>query len=319
MIGFVVIGRNEGERLRRCLASAPGCGDRLVYVDSGSTDASLAVAEAAGADIVPLERPFTAARARNAGFKRLIARWPEVDLVMFIDGDCELSGGFPAQAEATLRAHPTMAVAVGRIRERHRDRSIYNRLCDLEWAGPTGEIRACSGRFMVRRSAFESVGGFDEAVIAAEDDELCIRLRARGWTIFRLAEDMCTHDAEMTRFGQWWRRAFRAGSAYEQVGSMHAGYFAAERARAVLWALALPVLALGGAPFTSGASLIALGLYPASYWRTRRNLLRQGTDRADADLYAAFLSLSKFPNLLGMLDYRRKRLTRRAIGIIEYK
>ena len=37
-VGLVAIGRNEGERLRACLASARGAAQRLVYVDSGSTD-----------------------------------------------------------------------------------------------------------------------------------------------------------------------------------------------------------------------------------------------------------------------------------------
>lgn len=70
----IVIGRNEGARLVRCLASVQGFG-RVVYVDSGSTDDSVAAAHAAGAQVVALDmdRPFTAARARNAGFEALRA------------------------------------------------------------------------------------------------------------------------------------------------------------------------------------------------------------------------------------------------------
>jgi glycosyltransferase involved in cell wall biosynthesis len=68
--GLVAIGRNEGERLRRCLISAQGVYDHVVYVDSGSSDDSVALAESFGAVVVVLDtaRPFTAARARNAGF-----------------------------------------------------------------------------------------------------------------------------------------------------------------------------------------------------------------------------------------------------------
>ena len=40
-IGIVAIGRNEGERLRRCLNSVIGRGLRVVYVDSNSTDDSV--------------------------------------------------------------------------------------------------------------------------------------------------------------------------------------------------------------------------------------------------------------------------------------
>jgi glycosyltransferase involved in cell wall biosynthesis len=64
----VIIGRNEGDRLRRCLESVAG--RDIVYVDSGSTDDSIATAERAGAEIARLDPAtgFTAARARNAGF-----------------------------------------------------------------------------------------------------------------------------------------------------------------------------------------------------------------------------------------------------------
>lgn len=44
-LGVVVIGRNEGERLKRCLASLLGNVDQIVYVDSGSTDGSVQLAQ----------------------------------------------------------------------------------------------------------------------------------------------------------------------------------------------------------------------------------------------------------------------------------
>lgn len=321
MIGCVAIGRNEGDRLKRCLAALEREAPPIVYVDSGSTDASLAAAQAAGADIVRLEsdRPFTAARARNAGFERLVSARPDTELVFFIDGDCEIAPGFLAAAQARLAERADIVVVTGRVRERARDASIYNRLCDMEWAGPAGEIRAAGGIFLIRRAAFEAVGGFNAAIIAAEDDELCIRLRARGGKILRIAEDMCFHDAAMTKFSQWWRRALRAGHAFAQVGALHRGYFSAERWRAYAFGLALPAAMLAAAPVTKGISLLGAGLYPLSYWRTRRNLVRAGAEARDAGLHAAFLTLAKFPNLLGILDYWRKRLSGRPIGIVEYK
>jgi glycosyltransferase involved in cell wall biosynthesis len=67
VVGVVVIGRNEGERLRRCLASTLPQATALVYVDSGSTDGSVDMARAMGADVVALDmaQPFTAARAQR--------------------------------------------------------------------------------------------------------------------------------------------------------------------------------------------------------------------------------------------------------------
>jgi glycosyltransferase involved in cell wall biosynthesis len=51
-VGVVAIGRNEGERLIGCLASAKTDTDNIVYVDSGSTDGSVAAAERMGAFVV---------------------------------------------------------------------------------------------------------------------------------------------------------------------------------------------------------------------------------------------------------------------------
>ncbi len=48
-IGVVAIGRDEGERLERCLRSVRAPGRTLVYVDSGSSDGSVALAERLGA------------------------------------------------------------------------------------------------------------------------------------------------------------------------------------------------------------------------------------------------------------------------------
>ena len=95
-IGVVVIGRNEGERLRRCLKSVTGITERVVYVDSGSTDGSVAMAFDMGLGVVELDLhiPFTAARARNEGSKLLLQLAPSLDYIQFVDGDCELVGGW---------------------------------------------------------------------------------------------------------------------------------------------------------------------------------------------------------------------------------
>src|SRR5262245_59463567 len=112
-IGVVAIGRNEGERLARCLASARGL--PLVYVDSGSRDGSVALALRAGAAVVELDprRSFTAARARNEGFSRLRALEPRLEYVQFVDGDCELAPGWVAAAAAFLDARPDVAAVCG--------------------------------------------------------------------------------------------------------------------------------------------------------------------------------------------------------------
>jgi GT2 family glycosyltransferase len=320
-LGFVVIGRNEGERLRRCLDSLAGNEAAIVYVDSGSDDGSAELARTKGVSVVELDatEAFSAARARNAGYDALVGREPNAHFVQFIDGDCELDGSFAGAALEAFRADSRIGVVTGRCREKHRDSTIYNRMCDLEWSGPVGEIEACGGIFMIRREAFDAVGGFDPSIIAAEDDDLCLRVRAQGFRVVRIDAAMCEHDAAMTRFSQWWRRAVRAGYAFAQVGERHRGYFRRERLRVAFWAFVLPLMVLMLAPLTRGWSLLALALYPLSYFRTRANLVRTGATPRDAGLYAAFLMLSKAPNLIGMLTYWRDRSMGRAGPIIEYK
>lgn len=114
----VVIGRNEGLRLKCCLRSLSNA--VVVYVDSGSTDGSAEWARKNGAELVELNMtvPFTAARARNAGFRRLREIVPSLRYVQFIDGDCELVHGWTKSATAFLDEHFDVGAVCGRRRER---------------------------------------------------------------------------------------------------------------------------------------------------------------------------------------------------------
>ncbi len=318
-IGAVIIGRNEGERLRRCLASLPA-GIRAVYVDSGSTDGSVGAARAVGVGVVELDmsRNFTAARARNEGFAALEAGGA-VGFVQFIDGDCELQPGWIEAAGKYLEIHPGVAAVSGRLRERFPQASIYNRLCDDEWNTPVGEALACGGNAMMRADALREIGGFDPALIAGEEPELCQRLRRKGWQIWRLDHEMMLHDAAMTRLGQWWRRMRRGGHAAAEGAYMHGHgpdrHGVGQTRRALIWGAALPLAAILGGFFVSGWCLVLLLLYPLQILRLAR---RRGGTRADWE-WAFFNTLGKFPEALGVIGYRYGRLTRRQQGLIEYK
>lgn len=202
-IAAVVIGRNEGERLIRCLRSLQGQVQQLIYVDSGSTDGSAAAARDLGAEVVDLDlsRPFTAARARNAGLAALSSG---IELVQFADGDCELDPGWIGAAADFMQTHPRAAAVCGRRRERFPEASVYNRLCDAEWNTPVGEATACGGDAMMRVAAVYTAGGYREGLIAGEEPELCLRLRRAGWQVWRL-------DAEMTLHALLQHRRLAAG------------------------------------------------------------------------------------------------------------
>jgi GT2 family glycosyltransferase len=324
-VGAVAIGRNEGERLRRCLESLRRDLRHVVYVDSGSTDDSVAIARALGVTVESLDmnRPFTAARARNAGFQVLQRLAPQLRYVQFVDGDCEVVDGWLALATGRLRSNPALAVVCGRRRERHPDRSIYNRLCDIEWDTPPGPALACGGDALMRVAAFQAVGGFRDDLIAGEEPELCLRLRQAGHGIERLDAEMTLHDAAMDRFGQWWRRSVRAGHAFAEGAHLHGDaperHWVREYRRILLWGAAVPALALGAAVPTLGASTLLLWGYPLSAARAFAAVRRRGRSADEAALAAAFMTLGKLPELQGVLRFHLGRLAGKRSGLIEYK
>ncbi|MEX0885100.1 MAG: glycosyltransferase family 2 protein [Phycisphaeraceae bacterium] len=325
-LGAVVIGRNEGERLHRCLQSIQRAGDiPLVYVDSGSTDGSIELAHSLGVDVVHLDlaTPFTAARARNAGLARLGETHPDLNFVQFVDGDCEMHPDWFDSAARTLAADRDLAIVCGRLRERNRDATIYNRLCDMEWAEPAGEVPWCGGIFLARIAPIVVAVGFREDVIAGEEPELCIRLRHAGWRIRRIDAEMASHDADVSRFHQWWRRSVRAGYSYAQGAHIHGSapqrYWVRETRSNWLWGLLVPVLSLATAWPSMGASLLLLAAYPLLAARVYRHQRRRGHNARDARLYATFCVLGKVPAALGQAHFLADRLLRRRARIIEYK
>lgn len=321
-VDIVLIGRNEGQRLVNALAAAQGQGRRIVYVDSGSTDGSLAAAREAGALVVELDMtvPFTAARARNAGFESLEASDTLPVYVQFVDGDCALVPGFVQAAAAHMDQNEKLAVVTGWRSEINRDASLYNQLCDFEWHRPAGPMKACGGDMLVRAEAFRQVGGFDPAVIAAEDDEICTRLVKAGWALERLPLDMTRHDADMTSFNQWWQRAVRTGHGFAQVGHLHPDYFVKERRRVLVFGLALPLIFLLGLLLGWVLLLLAvLAVYGLSYVRTVQGLTKEQLPKREAQRHAGLLTLSKFPNLIGMGIFQWRRLRNGPMRIIEYK
>lgn len=322
-LGVVVIGRNEGERLRVCLTSAlkSSVTTTLVYVDSGSTDQSVELAKSMGCDVVALDMriPFTAARARNEGFARAISLVPNLDLVQFVDGDCEIANGWLEHAMDFLAQHDKVAVVCGRRRERFPQKSIYNQLCDMEWDSPVGQAKACGGDAMMRASALSEVGGYRQSLIAGEEPELCVRLRSNGWKIWRLDCEMTLHDAAMFRIGQWWNRAKRAGYAFAEGAFLHGArperHYVPEFRRAVLWGMVVPATIVAGTLWHQ-AFLLLLLVYPLQVIRLALTSQLKGVVTW---WRALFLVLGKFPEAQGVCRFYYNRLLRKSATLIEYK
>ena len=335
-VGVVVIGRNEGKRLERCLLSLTGqTAGPLVYVDSGSTDGSVEMARGLGVHVEELDMsiPFTMARGRNAGFKRLMETDPDLNWVQFVDGDCEVDKAWVDHALSFLQCRPEVVAVCGFRRERYPHASIYNHLIDLEWQGPVGEISACGGDAMYRTEAFKKLGGFNTQMIAGEEPELCVRLRKAGGLIWRIDRPMTVHEAALTNFRQWWRRANRGGHAYAEGFALHgaAPYFHNRKQvlSLLFYGLLVPTLwgvgVLLGLVFESLSFLIplttlmALGIYLKPFigaFLARRD---QAGSVSDTATYAGFCVLAKFPEAHGALHYFANRLFGKRSRLIEYK
>ncbi len=324
-VGIVAIGRNEGDRLKSCLKAAVRMGLTVVYVDSGSTDGSVETARTLGVSIVELDTstPMGPSRARNAGAVRLLQLDSRIKVIQFVDGDCELADGWISKGIRHLIAAPQVAVVCGRLRERFPTASIYNKLCDIEWDEPIGEARSCGGNCMIRVDAFHQVGGFDPNVLAGEEPELCLRLRTRGWKVLRTDEEMATHDAAMTRIGQWWRRAIRCGHAYAQGAWLHGNspqrHCVRETRRAWAWGFLIPLVAISAAWPSRGTSFMLLLLYPALFGWVYRQARRRQLPRRYAAAYAASCVFSKFAEVYGIWKFGIRQLRGAPMQLIEHR
>ncbi len=326
-VGVVVIGRNEGERLQRCLHSVAQTAAVVVYVDSGSSDGSVAFARSQGVEVVELDMslPFSAARARNAGVERLLQLDTPPGFVQFLDGDCTLAPDWLKVAVAELTQRQECAAVVGHLRELHPEASSYNRLCALEWKSPPGDMSnfgALGGISMMRVAVFQALDGFNQQVIAGEDSELGVRMALAGYKVAKLDQPMANHDANILRFSQWWRRAVRSGHAIGQRAFLNGDSIiqdcVRERRSVCFWGIALPLWILLMTLPTNGASLLLLGGYLFLGWRVYRYRRLLGDVPADALLYAKYILLGKFAEAAGLFKFYLNRLRAR-YEIIEYK
>jgi GT2 family glycosyltransferase len=325
-VGIVVIGRNEALRLAACFDSLRDATCPVLYVDSGSTDGSVGLAEERAVRVHRLDpgRPFSAARARNEGVEVLRAGHA-VRYVQFLDGDCTLLPGWIDAARTALDEDETLAAVMGHLEERDAQASPYNKLCALEWRSAPGTLEDCGqlgGISMMRVDVFLRLNGFRPEVIAGEDSELGVRMALAGYRVAKLDHPMATHDAAMTRFSQWWRRAVRAGHAIGQRAHLN-GRSAArdcvrERRSTLLWGVALPLFALLAAVPSKGWSLLLLLAYPLLALRVARRRIAGGDTVGEASLYALSIIIGKFPNAVGLGRFLINSLARR-YDIIEYK
>ena len=308
--GVVAIGRNEGERLRLGLKSLSLSNpEKVVYVDFSSTDGSAQWARTQGVEVVEQRPPFTPAAARNQGYERLREIAPDLKFVQFMDGDCEMIEGWAESAITFLEAHPDVAIVTGHRYERFPERSVFNWLLDRTWRGPIGEIRISGGDIMMRADVFEKIGGYRANAVVGEDNEICIRVRAGGWRIWRIDSDMTAHDAAMLRFAQWWKRTVRTGYGFAEVASLYGApperYFVWESWRAWIWGVLVPLVCLALTLILWPWGVLGWLIYPFQFVRQAIRIHGSLKDRFRG---AFFDVLQRFPEALGQIKFLRNKV-----------
>lgn len=210
-VAAVVVNYNARDHLRVCLQSLAAEGvKQVVVVDNGSTDGSRRVAEDSGARWVDSGGNLGYGRAANRGASDPAVAGAEYLLVC--NPDLELRAGCVAGLVATLSADPAIGVAGPRLS--NPDGSLYPsartfpdlldamghgllgfvaprnpftrryRLLDWDHAEQATVDWVSGACFLIRRSAWDSVGGFDPSYFMyMEDVDLCWRLGRAGWRV----------------------------------------------------------------------------------------------------------------------------------------
>ena len=178
MLSFVVPAHDEEASIAatlhaiRAAAASAQVPFELIVVDDTSSDRTAERAAAEGAQVLRIERRQIAA-ARNAG-----ARAARGDTFVFVDADTLIGADV---VRGLLRAIGAGAIGGGAaVRfDAPTPRWLDAVLPASIWVAR--QLRITGGCFLFcRRDAFEAVGGFDEALFAAEEIRLCRVLRARG-------------------------------------------------------------------------------------------------------------------------------------------
>ena len=219
MISVLVVNHDGRDHLRHCLerlAAQAGTYGEVVVVDNASSDGSAAMLRESFPDCRLL------ALTGNVGFGAANNRAAEAaagDQLLLLNSDAWLDDGALARLEAALAADPRLALAAPELRYPDGRRQfawapetgvfgealqmLRNRFERHGWAhrtpprwlrpvlGPGWFSAAC---VLLRRTAFEAVGGFDERFFMYfEDVDLSRRIRLAGWRLASVDDAVAYH------------------------------------------------------------------------------------------------------------------------------
>lgn len=210
MVSFVIPVRNDAQRLRRCLASIvandyPRQLVEIIVVDNDSVDGSGRAARDCGAIVLRVSGD-SVAELRNRGARAALG-----SIIAFADADHEIDPQW-ITAAVTVLSIPNVAAAgcayladpaSNWVQQQYDGLRLRpNRREEVAWLG--------SGNLAVTRHAFDRVGGFNTALTACEDVDLCNRLRLAGHRLLADPALRSVHFGDPSTlkalfFGELWR------------------------------------------------------------------------------------------------------------------
>jgi len=200
MISFIIPAYNEERLLARTLgalhvaAQAVGEPYEVIVADDASTDGTAAIAAKHSARLVRVAHRQIAA-TRNAG-----AREANGDFLFFVDADTLVNERALHGAIQALRDG-----AVGGGTAIHFDGRLppYARLLQPLFVWFCRLARLTGGCFLFcTRQAFQTVGGFDEALYGAEEIVMCGALKRQGQFVV-LREAVVTSGRKLRAYSGW--------------------------------------------------------------------------------------------------------------------
>lgn len=208
-VGIVIVTHNSGAEIGPCLDAARGAGAELIVIDNASDDDTRAVVARAGVRLIANERNLGFAAAANQGFAGL-----ESPYILLLNPDAIIRTSIAALRDACAAegvaaasgmltgedGKPQIGFMVRRIPSARFlcfEALLLNRLwprnpvnwhfrcLGLDYAKSMPVEQPAGAFLMIRRSAWESLGGFDETFYPVwfEDVDFCKRIHDGGYRI----------------------------------------------------------------------------------------------------------------------------------------
>jgi glycosyltransferase involved in cell wall biosynthesis len=186
VISVVIPLYNDEENIHQCLASLSVellAEDEVIVVDNGSTDHSVSIVsqfQEMNVKLLTLEVGNVSA-VRNFG-----AQHAKGDILAFIDSDCLVQSGWRSASLRKLHGSDESIVATGSKCFVPKDVPWFTRTWFAQRRPDGDVIYINSGNFIIKKSVFQSIKGFNDTLVTGEDSEICLRLRQAG---YRVVED----------------------------------------------------------------------------------------------------------------------------------